>query len=193
MEVLSASDRGAPVVAQSDGLRGYGARAIKKEPCLLIKSTNASHPAAWLRCGVRTISKGGSFHDLPLTRELSDSLGGWFAFVERVKGVRLRQGEGVNFAESAPSFLAGTARSFSNKAFNARHKLACRARSGTGYFRSPPASYGAAATLLLNEWGANLRDVQVLLGHKSIATTAAIRTLIPGGCARSWETSDSHS
>jgi len=24
--------------------------------------------------------KGGSFRDLPLTRELSDSLGGWFAF-----------------------------------------------------------------------------------------------------------------
>jgi hypothetical protein len=27
--------------------------------------------------------KGGSFRDLPLTRELSDSLGGWFAFLER--------------------------------------------------------------------------------------------------------------
>jgi integrase/recombinase XerC len=29
-----------------------------------------------------------------------------------------------------------------------------------------------AATLLLNERGANLRDVQALLGHKSIATKA---------------------
>ena len=34
--------------------------------------------------------KGASFRDVPLTRELSDSLGGWFAFLESVKGVRLR-------------------------------------------------------------------------------------------------------
>ena len=34
--------------------------------------------------------KGGSFCDLPLTTELSDSLEGWFAFLESVKGVRLR-------------------------------------------------------------------------------------------------------
>ena len=29
--------------------------------------------------------KGGSFRDLPLTTELSDSLGGWFAFLESFK------------------------------------------------------------------------------------------------------------
>ena len=36
--------------------------------------------------------KGGSFRDLPLTKELSDSLEEWFAFLESVKGVRLRGG-----------------------------------------------------------------------------------------------------
>ncbi|MGA7901705.1 MAG: hypothetical protein WCA06_03620 [Terrimicrobiaceae bacterium] len=36
---------------------------------------------------------GGSFRDLPLTKELSDSLEEWFAFLESVKGVRLRGGE----------------------------------------------------------------------------------------------------
>jgi hypothetical protein len=47
--------------------------------------------------------KGGSFRDLPLTKELSDSLVEWFAFLESVKGVRLRGG-GVDFAGSALIF-----------------------------------------------------------------------------------------
>ena len=39
--------------------------------------------------------KGSSFRDLPLTKELSDSLEEWFAFLESVKGVRLRCGEEI--------------------------------------------------------------------------------------------------
>jgi hypothetical protein len=41
--------------------------------------------------------KGDSFRDLPLTKESSDSLEEWFAFLESVKSVRLRRG-GVDFA-----------------------------------------------------------------------------------------------
>ena len=48
---------------------------------------------------VRLQVKGGSFRDLPLTPELSDSLEEWFAFLESVKGVRLRTG-GIDFAGS---------------------------------------------------------------------------------------------
>ena len=40
----------------------------------------------------------------------------------------------------------------------------------------------------IDERGANLRN-KALLGHKSLATTAPTRTLIPSGSARSWETS----
>ena len=114
--------------------------------------------------------KGGSFRDLPLTTELSDSLEEWFAFLESVKGVRLRRGGGVNFAGSALVFPGRDGAPFSNKAFNARLKLACQ-RARVPVISAHPLRH-TAATLLLNERGANLRDVQALLGHKSIATTA---------------------
>jgi chromosome segregation and condensation protein ScpB len=68
--------------------------------------------------------KGGSFRDLPLTKELSTSLEEWFAFLETVKGVRLRGG-GVDFARSPLIFPGRDGAPFSNQAFNARVKLAC--------------------------------------------------------------------
>ena len=68
------------------------------------------------------------------------------------------------------SSLAGTARPFSNQAFNARIKLAC-GRARVRIISAHPPRH-TAATLLLNERGANLRDVQTLLGHKSLATGA---------------------
>ena len=96
-------------------------------------------------------------------------LGEWFAFLESVKLVRLRGG-GVNFAGSALVFPGRDGAPFSNKAFNARIKLACQ-RARVPVISAHPLRH-TAATLLLNERGANLRDVQALLGHKSIATTA---------------------
>ena len=113
--------------------------------------------------------KGSSFRDLPVTKELSDSLEEWFAFLESVKGVRLRSG-GADFAGSPLVFPGRDGAPFSNQAFNARIKLACE-RARVPVISAHPLRH-TAATLLLNECGANLRDVQTLLGHKSLATTA---------------------
>ena len=113
--------------------------------------------------------KGRSFRELPVTKELSDSLEEWFAFLESVKGVRLRSG-GVEFAGSPLVFPGRDGGPFSNQAFNARIKLACE-RARVPVISAHPLRH-TAATLLLNEGGANLRDVQTLVGYKSLATTA---------------------
>ena len=118
---------------------------------------------------VRLQLKGGSFRDLPLTPELSDSLAQWFAFLESVKGVRLR-GWGVDFAGSQLVFPGRDGAPFSNQAFNARIKLACK-RARVPVISAHPLRH-TAAKLLLNERGANLGEVQALLGHKSPATMA---------------------
>lgn len=112
--------------------------------------------------------KGSSFRDLP-SQELSASLEEWFGFLESVKGVRL-PGGGVDSAGSALVFPSRDGAPFSNQAFNARIKLACE-RARVPVISAHPLRH-TAATLLLNERGANLRDVQTLLGHKSLATTA---------------------
>jgi site-specific recombinase XerD len=125
--------------------------------------------------------KDGYFRDLPSTTELSDSLEVWFAFLESVKGVRL-QGGGVDFAESPLVFPGRNGAPFSNQAFNARIKLACE-RARVPVISAHPLRH-TAATLLLNERGANLRDVQTLSGHKSLATTARYTHVDPDGFAQ---------
>jgi site-specific recombinase XerD len=77
---------------------------------------------------------------------------------------------GIDFAGSALVFPGRDGAPFSNKAFNVRLKLACE-RARVPVISAHPLR-DTAATLLLNERGANLLDVQALLGHKSIATTA---------------------
>jgi Phage integrase family len=71
---------------------------------------------------------------------------------------------------------------FSNQAFNARIKLACE-RARVPVISAHPLRH-TAATLLLNKRGANLRDVQTLLGHKSLATTVRYTHAIASGSAR---------
>jgi site-specific recombinase XerD len=126
-------------------------------------------PASGGLIAARPQVKGGSLRDVRLTKELSDSLEEWFAFLESVKGVRLRGG-GVDFAGSPLVFPGRDGAPFSNQAFNARIKLACE-RARVPIISAHPLRH-TAATLLLNQCDANLRDVQVLLGHKSLVTTA---------------------
>jgi integrase/recombinase XerC len=129
----------------------------------LVRGDNDVFTAARMRV------KGGTFRDLPLLPELSDSLREWFLFLESIKGVRLRSGA-IEFAASSLVFPGRDGAPISNQAFNARIKRACL-RAGVPVISAHPLRH-TAATLLLNERATNLRDVQALLGHKNLATTA---------------------
>ncbi|HEY5778468.1 MAG TPA: hypothetical protein VIT00_06995, partial [Terrimicrobiaceae bacterium] len=88
--------------------------------------------------------KGSSFRDLPLTRELSDSLEEWFAFLESVKGVRLRGG-GVDLRGISTNLPWPRRRSLQQPGIQRTDQARVRASSGASHFRSSPSAYGRDA------------------------------------------------
>ena len=118
---------------------------------------------------VRLKVKGGNHRDVPVMTRLADSLAEWGKFLEGLKGHRLRGGH-VEFAGSELLFPGRDGAPPSNQAFNKRLAAACRAVGA-----SVISAHGlrhSAASLLLNEKGRNLRELQDLLGHKNLSTTA---------------------
>ena len=113
--------------------------------------------------------KGGAFRDLPVSGRLGDSIKEWLEFLSAIRGVRLRGG-GIDFAGSMLIFPGRNGKPFCNQAFNKRLANACR-EIGVPQITAHCLRH-TAATLLLNERDKNLREVQTLLGHKSLATTA---------------------
>jgi len=90
-----------------------------------------------------------------LSRENCQIRSEWFVFLESVKGVRLRAG-GIDFVGSQLIFPGRDGAPFSNQVFNARVKLTGQ-RARVRVISAHPLRH-TAATLLLNERGANLRD-----------------------------------
>lgn len=118
---------------------------------------------------VRLKVKGGKFRDVPVMERLSRSLLEWDAFLEGLKGHRLRRGH-LEFAGSELVFPGRDGGAVSNQAFNKRLAAACRDVGVTVI--SAHGLRHSAASLLLNEKGRNLRELQDLLGHVSLSTTA---------------------
>lgn len=112
--------------------------------------------------------KGGRHEIVPLSDKLVSAIKSWLEFLEAAKGVRIRKGD-INFAGSNLLFPGKSGGPFTNQAFNARLKTACRNAQVPTI-----TAHGlrhTAATLLLNKKH-NLKEIQSLLGHKSLATTA---------------------
>ncbi len=129
----------------------------------LVYDSNRNVTAARLKV------KGGKHRDLPILEELSESLQEWSTFLEGIRGLRLRRG-GLAFAKSPLVFPGRNGAPFSNQSFNKRLANACRA-CGVTVITAHGLRH-SAANLLLNDRGRNIRELQELLGHRSLATTA---------------------
>jgi site-specific recombinase XerD len=88
---------------------------------------------------------------------------------EGFKARRILAPDGIAFAASQFVFAVYSGAPFSNRAFNLRLRAACRAL-GVGEITAHGLRH-SAATILLNQVGKDLREIQELLRHKNIRTT----------------------
>lgn len=129
-------------------------------------SPDGSRPAV-----LRTRAKGGSHHDLPVNAALGTLLAEWRPLQEQFKGMKAWAGRGLAFCRSEAIFAGPGGSPLTNQAFNGRLAAACR-QLRLPCILSAHGLRHSAATLLLNAQGRNLREVQEVLRHKDIRTTA---------------------
>jgi len=118
---------------------------------------------------LRIKGKGSVFQDVPVPGRLSAALLEWKSIQEGFKGRRIMAPGGIAFAGSQFVFAGYSGAPFSNRAFNLRLRSACRAL-GVGEITAHGLRH-SAATILLNQVGKDLREIQELLRHKNIRTT----------------------
>ena len=118
---------------------------------------------------LRIKGKGSVFQDVPVTDALNQALKEWQTIQEGFKGRRILRPGGIDFAGSQFVFAGYSGAPLSNRAFNLRLRAACRAL-GVGEVTAHGLRH-SAATILLNDVGKDLREIQELLRHKNIRTT----------------------
>ena len=109
------------------------------------------------------------FQDVPVPESLGAALRERKAVQEQCKGRRIFGPNGIAFAASTFLFAGYSGLPLSNRAFNLRLRAACRAL-GVGEITAHGLRH-SAATILLNQAGKDLREIQELLRHKNIRTT----------------------
>src|SRR6476660_1874728 len=100
---------------------------------------------------------------------LSAALREWKDVQENFKGRRILAPCGIAFAASQFVFAGYSGAPFCNRAINLRLRAACRAL-GVGEITAHGLRH-SAVTILLNQVGKDLREIQELLHHKNIRTT----------------------
>ena len=117
---------------------------------------------------MRIKGKGSVFQDVPVTSTLSASLLEWKDIQESFKGKESSPREGSPLRLRSLCLQEYSGEPFSNGAFNLQLRAACRA-IGVGQVTAHGLQY-SAATILLNDVGKDLREIQELLRHKDTRT-----------------------
>ena len=127
---------------------------------------------------VRIKGKGNQHRTLPVNPVLAELLGQWRTIQEQYRGMKVFAARGLRFCRSEYVFAGPGGEPYTNQAFNRNLGRACKD------LRLPTvlSAHGlrhSAATILLNDQGKNLREVQEALRHRDIRTTARYTHVAP--------------
>lgn len=120
---------------------------------------------------LRIRGKGGVHQNLPVNAALSELLVEWKTLQDQHRGMKVFAARGLKFCRSDFVFCGPGGDPLTNKSLNRHLGAACKD------LRLPTilTAHGlrhSGATILLNDQGKNLREVQEALRHKDIRTTA---------------------
>ena len=108
---------------------------------------------------------------LPVEAALSGRLDEWRSLQEQHRGMKVFAAQGLKFCRSEYVFAGPGGEPYTNQSFNAHLKRACQ-ELGLAVVLTAHGLRHSAARILLDDQRRDLRDVQRLLRHRDIRTTA---------------------
>ncbi len=128
--------------------------------------------------GLRIKAKGGAHHTLPINAVLCELLGNWRTIQDQYRGMKIFAARGLKFCRSEYVFCGPGGEPYTNQSFNAHLGRACKDLRLSTILTAHGLRH-SAATILLNDQGKNLREVQEALRHRDIRTTARYTHVAP--------------
>ena len=127
---------------------------------------------------LRIKGKGSGHATLPVNAILADVLGEWRMIQEQHRGMKVFAARGLKFCRSEYVFAGPGGEPYTNQSFNAHLGRACKDLRLQTILTAHGLRH-SAATILLNDQGKNLREVQEALRHRDIRTTARYTHVAP--------------
>ena len=128
--------------------------------------------------GLRIKAKGGAHHTLPVNTILCELLGNWRTIQDQYRGMKIFAARGLKFCRSEYVFCGPGGEPYTNQSFNAHLGRACKDLRLSTILTAHGLRH-SAATILLNDQGKNLREVQEALRHRDIRTTSRYTHVAP--------------